>query len=240
MRILVVNPNSTASMTAKIGRAAQLVAAPGTEILAVNPPDTPASIEGYVDEALCLPGLLATIDRYAGPGAGGPGVHGDVAGTVIACFDDPGLDAARALTAKPVVGVCEAAVRMATLVAGRFSIVTTTSRSVPAIEHLAQRYGVAGRCRVRAAAVPVLALEEPGSDARRRVGAEIARALEEDGAEAIVLGCAGMADLARDYTAEFGVPVIDGVTAAVKLVEGLAALGLTTAKRGGYAFPAPK
>lgn len=235
MRILVVNPNSTASMTAKIGRAAQSVASPGTEILAVNPPDTPASIEGYVDEALCLPGLLATIGRHAGPGG-----DGDVAGTVIACFDDPGLDAARALTATPVVGVCEAAVRMATLVAGRFSIVTTTSRSVPAIEHLAQRYGVAGRCRVRAAAVPVLALEEPGSDARRRVAAEIARALEEDGAEAIVLGCAGMADLARDYTAEFGVPVIDGVTAAVKLVEGLAALGLTTAKRGGYAFPAPK
>lgn len=235
MRILVVNPNSTASMTAKIGRAAQLVAAPGTEILAVNPPDTPASIEGYVDEALCLPGLLATIGRYAGSGVGE-----DVAGTVIACFDDPGLDAARALTARPVVGVCEAAVRMATLVAGRFSIVTTTSRSVPAIEHLAQRYGVARRCRVRAAAVPVLALEEPGSDARRRVAAEIARALEEDGAEAIVLGCAGMADLARDYRAEFGVPVIDGVTAAVKLVEGLAALGLTTAKRGGYAYPAPK
>lgn len=235
MRILVVNPNSTASMTAKIGRAAQSVASPGTEILAVNPPDTPASIEGYVDEALCLPGLLATIGRHAGPA-----VDGDVAGTVIACFDDPGLDAARALTARPVVGVCEAAVRMATLVAGRFSIVTTTSRSVPAIEHLAQRYGVAGRCRVRAAAVPVLALEEPGSDARRRVAEEIARALEEDGAEAIVLGCAGMADLARDYAAEFGVPVIDGVTAAVKLVEGLAALGLTTAKRGGYAFPAAK
>ena len=72
------------------------------------------------------------------------------------------------------------------------------------------------------------------------LSAEIARALEDDHAEAIVLGCAGMADLAASLSAEFGVPVIDGVAAAVVLAEGLAAIGLRTSKRGGFAKPLAK
>lgn len=230
MRILVVNPNSTASMTVRIGAAARSVAAPGTEILAVNPPSGPASIEGYYDEALAVPGLLAEIERH----------EGTIAGTVIACFDDVGLDAARSLATAPVIGICEAAMQTAGVLGGRFSVVTTLARSVPALERLAQRYGMAGRCTIRAAGVPVLALEDPASGAVDRVRAEIRRAMEQDGAESIVLGCAGMADLARALGEEIGLPVVDGVTAAVKLAEGLAALGLRTSKAGGYAAPLPK
>ncbi|ALG72783.1 Asp/Glu/hydantoin racemase [Azospirillum thiophilum] len=230
MRILVVNPNSTTSMTVRIAAAARSVAAPGTEILAVNPPSGPASIEGYYDEALAVPGLLAEIERH----------EGTIAGTVIACFDDVGLDAARSLATAPVIGICEAAMQTASLLGGRFSVVTTLARSVPALERLAQRYGMAGRSTIRAAGVPVLALEDPASGAVDRVRAEIRRAMEQDGAESIVLGCAGMADLARSLGEEMGLPVVDGVTAAVKLAEGLAALGLRTSKAGGYAAPLPK
>jgi allantoin racemase len=93
---------------------------------------------------------------------------------------------------------------------------------------------------VRATDVPVLELDNPASNARAKVAAEIARALEDDRAEAIVLGCAGMADLAASLSGEFGVPVIDGVAAAVTLAEGLAAIGLKTSKRGGYARPLAK
>ncbi|MFN7573220.1 MAG: aspartate/glutamate racemase family protein, partial [Betaproteobacteria bacterium] len=100
---------------------------------------------------------------------------------------------------------------------------------------------LATRCaRVRAAEVPVLALEEPGSPARARIAEEIERALREDRAEAIVLGCAGMADLAAGLSREFGVPVVDGVAAAVKLAESLVALGLKTSKIGAYAPPLSK
>ena len=232
MKILVINPNTTASMTDKIGTAARAVAASTTRVLAVNPEDGPASIEGYYDEVFSVPGLLEQIAR---------GEAADVDGYVIACFDDTGLDAARCIAAGPVVGLCEAACHMATLVAGSFSVVTTLGRSVPAIEGLVRRYGFAGKCRrVRAAEVPVLALEDPDSDAARRLRLEIQRAVEKDSCEAIVLGCAGMADLALDLTEEFGLPVIDGVAAAVKLVEGLVALGLNTSKVGGYAMPLPK
>ena len=86
----------------------------------------------------------------------------------------------------------------------------------------------------------MLALEEPGSDARMTIEREIERALAEDGAEAIVLGCAGMTDLARDLERKAGVPVLDGVACAVSLAESLVRLGLKTSKHRTYAAPLAK
>jgi allantoin racemase len=232
MEILVVNPNTTRSMTDKIRVAALAVASPGTRITAVSPATGPVSIEGYYDEALAVPGLLEEIAKGEARG---------VAGHVIACFDDTGLDAARALARAPVVGIGEAAFHVASLIAGRFSVITTLGRSIPAIELNLLKYGLAPRCaRVRAAEVPVLALEDEASDARVRIEAEIESAVREDRAEAIVLGCAGMADLAAELSRCHALPVIDGVAAAVTLVESLVRLGLETSKRGGYAAPRPK
>jgi allantoin racemase len=230
MRLLVVNPNTTASMTTRIGEAARAAATPGTEIIAVNPVAGPPSIEGYYDEVFAVPGLLAEMQKA-----------GAVDATIIACFDDTGLDAARSFSLAPVIGIGEAAFHVASLVAGKFSVVTTLSRSIPAIEHNLVRYGLMSRCsRVRAAEVAVLDLEIKGSPARGRIAREIDRAIEEDHAEAIVLGCAGMADLAAALSLEHGLPVIDGVAAAVKLAESLSSLGLRTSKRGGYAQPLAK
>ncbi len=232
MRIHVANPNTTRSMTDKIAAAARAAAGSGTTVLATQPEFGPVSIEGYYDQAYAVPGLLQRIREAERDGTD---AH------VIACFDDTGLDAARQAVAAPVIGIGEAAFHAASLVAGRFSVITTLALSIPAIEHNLVRYGLAARCaRVRAAEVPVLALEDPASDARIRIGAEIAAALAEERAEAIVLGCAGMADLAAALAQAHGVPVIDGVAAAVALAEALVRLGLRTSKRGGYAPPPPK
>lgn len=231
MQILVVNPNTTASMTETIAAAARGVAGAGTEVVAVTSSMGPASIEGYYDEALAVPGLLMEI--AAGERAGAQAA-------IIACFDDTGLDAARAMASIPVIGICEAALSVASYIAQRFTVVTTTERSRVPVEGLVQRYGMAGRARVRAADIPVLALEDTTSGAVEKLRAEIARAIEEDRAEAIVLGCAGMADLAHRLQEEFDLPVIDGVGAAVKQAEALIALGLSTSKRGAYASPLAK
>ena len=232
MKILLVNPNTTASMTEKAGEAARLVAASGTEIIAVNPEYGPVSIEGYYDEVFSIPGLLEEVRK---------GEDSGCQGTVIACFDDTGLDAARCLASGPVVGICEASMHIASLLANGFSIVTTLKRSIPALEKLAVKYGMSQQChRVSAAEVPVLELEHPDSETTKLIRVEIQKALDEDRSEAIVLGCAGMADLATKLSKEFGVPVIDGVTAAVKLVESLVSLGLQTSKRNGYAYPRTK
>jgi allantoin racemase len=231
IRIAVINPNTTTSMTATIADAARRVAAAGTEITAITSSMGPVSIEGYYDEAFALPGLLREIAAAERTGA---------QAAVIACFDDTGLDAARAMATIPVIGICEAALATAAFIAKRFTVVTTMERSRVPIEELAHRYGMAGRARIRAANIAVLALEDPNSGARDRLRNEIVRAIGEDNAEAIVLGCAGMADLARTLQAEFGMPVIDGVGAAVKQAEALVALGLATSKRGAYAAPVAK
>jgi len=188
MLIHLVNPNTTKSMTAKIGKAAEAVAAPGTKIWATQPDMGPVSIEGYYDEAFAVPGMLVRIREAE---------LQSIAGHVIACFDDTGLDAARSLAEAPVIGIGEAAFHAATFISGKFSVVTTLSRSIPAIEYNLIRYGLITRCtKVRAAEVPVLSLEEPNSPARVRISQEIEKAKTEDRCDAVVLGCAGMADLA--------------------------------------------
>lgn len=230
MRIYLINPNTTASMTVKAAEAANAVAASGTQIIASQPSSGPASIEGFYDEAFSIPGLIGLLQNADKPD-----------GVVLACFDDTGLDAARCLMDVPVVGIGEAGFHMASLVSNKFGVVTTLARSVSAIEHNLVKYGLMARCAgVRASDIPVLKLEDPTSNARQQISDEIQRSLEEDGADAIVLGCAGMTDLAHSLQQQHGVPVIDGVVAAVKLVEGLIAMGVTTSKKTGYAKPIAK
>ena len=224
MRILIINPNTTASMTAKIGVAARQVAAAGTQIVARNPATGPASIQGVEDGEAALPGLYEELDKADGFDA-----------VIIACFDDTGLYAARKRTRVPVIGIGEAAYHYAMLVAERFSVVTTLAVSIPVIQENIMRYGLSARCgKVRASNVPVLELERPGSTARETISDEIASALLHDNSDAIVLGCAGMADLAATLSARHRVPVIDGVAAATKLAEGLASLKLSTSQSGPF------
>ncbi len=232
MKILVVNPNSTASMTDKIAQSARDIAGPGVEIIARTAVGSPASIEGHYDEAMSVGPLLHEVIAAEKDG---------VDGVVVACFDDPGIGACREVASGPVMGICEAGMKAATILGTSFSVVTTLPRSVPVIEELARRYGVDHYCRrVRSAQIPVLALEEEGSNARELVKAEILRAIAEDRCESVVLGCAGMADLTRWLSDETGIPVIDGVAVAVKFVEGLVSVGLGTSKVCAYAQPNSK
>jgi allantoin racemase len=232
MRIKLINPNTTQRMTDAMGRCAREVAAPGTEVIAVNPTMGPPSIEGYYDEALATPGLLAEVAAGEREGCDA---------YVIACFGDPGLYAAREVARGPVIGIAEAAMHAASVLAPGFSVVTTLARTCGMAWHLAERYGMKRFCRnVRATDVAVLDLDKPGSEARRIIVDECRRALAEDGSEAIVLGCAGMAELCREIEDALGAPVIEGVTAAVKWSEALVSLRLSTAKRGDYARPLAK
>ena len=227
-KILIVNPNTTASMTRTIGEAARAVAAPGTEIIDMTSSMGPVSIEGFYDEAFAVPGLIQALLNAPNADAG-----------IIACFDDTGLDAARSVAPFPVVGICEAALVTAGQIAKRIAVITTLPRSIVPLEELVRRYGFAERALVTACNVAVLDLKKPGSGAEEKLDAEIARALDK-GAEAIVLGCAGMADLTAKLSQKFGVPVVDGVAAAVKQAEALVGLKLLTSRRGSYALPSPK
>jgi allantoin racemase len=232
MHLHVINPNTTAGMTATVGEAARRIAAPGTEIVATQPAHGPVSIESHFDEAISVVGVLEEVLAGEREGANA---------YVIACFGDPGLMAARELTRAPVIGIAEAAFHMASLISTRFSIVTTLGRTGIIAEHLLSQYGFQHHCRrVRAAEIPVLDLEENTGAALDRIIRECRRARDEDGIGAIVLGCGGMADLTDEISREVGLPVVEGVTAAVKLAEALVGLGLGTSKHGDLAFPRPK
>jgi len=214
--ILVINPNSTASMTTKIAAAARAAAGPSTRITAINPKEGPVAIQGRADGEAALPGLFALFDECL---AADPSIDA----VIVACFDDTGLWELRAKSDVPVIGIGEAAYHVASVAAERFSVVTTLPVSIPVLEENLVKTGLALRCaKVRASEVPVLDLEDPASDARHRIEAEIETALREDSIGAIALGCAGMADLARALTVRFNVPVVDGVASAVRLAEAVA------------------
>ncbi|NJR39852.1 MAG: aspartate/glutamate racemase family protein [Leptolyngbyaceae cyanobacterium CSU_1_4] len=230
MRIKVINPNTTVSMTDKIGAVARSVASSGVEIITCNPESGPAAIEGHYDEAVGTVGLLDEICKGETEG---------IDGYVIACFGDPGLLAARELAKGPVLGIAEAAMHAASFISTGFSIVTTLGRTRVIAQRLVHNYGMTPFCRkVRAIDLPVLSLETP--DARAAILQECRLALEEDHCGAIILGCGGMADLSAQLSQELGVPVIEGVSVAVKLVEVLVSLGLKTSKVGDLAYPTCK
>lgn len=230
-RIWVINPNTTRAMTSTIEACARAVAADGTEVVGVTSEFGPPSIESHYDEAMSVPGLLAAVQR--GEAAG-------VDGYVIACFGDPGLDAARELATGPVIGIAEAAMQTASHLGRGFSIVTTLGRTIGRAEELAERYGMSRFCRgFHACEIPVLDLETDPM-ATKLVTEACRGAIDQDGSDAVVLGCAGMTDMCRHIAEEIGVPVVDGVAAATLTVQSLVTMGLRTGKRGEFASPPPK
>ena len=232
MKLLLINPNTSTAMTEGMGVAAQAVAAAGTQVVARQSSFGPASIESHFDEAFAAAGVaeqmqLASKEAFDA--------------VVIACFGDPGLDAARELTTAPVLGIAEAAFHAASFLATGFSIVTTLKRTCIVAEHLVQRYGFEHRCRgIHGTDIPVLALDDGGEDVLSQIEAAAREALAQDRSGAIVLGCGGMAALCATLQQRLGVPVVDGVSAAVKFAEALVGLKLKTEKRGDYAAPLPK
>jgi allantoin racemase len=227
VRILVINPNTTESMTTAIGEACRGVAAAGTEVTAINPAWGPPSIETYAEDYVAAAAMLQTVAEH----------RDDYDAFVIACAGDPGLYAARQLTDAPVIGIAEAAMHMACLVAHRFSIVTVIDSVKPMLEDMVSVAGMSGRCAsIRATSLSVLEIEQDYAHAERVLAEESRRAVKEDGAEAIVLGCAGMGPLDKRLQSELGVPVLDGCGCAITLAESCHRYGITTSKAGAFAM----
>jgi allantoin racemase len=227
-RIAILNPNTTAAFTARLAELGSAIAAPGSIVVARSPARGPASIECHADEAEAVLPLLDLIREEEALGTGA---------FVIACFGDTGIEAAREIAAGPVVGMTEAALFAAALVAPWFSVITLPPRTIIHAERVVQRIGLGHRCRIRAIDVAVddcVALDETLLQAML---AESRKALAEDRAEAIILGCAGLSALVEPMREALGVPVIEGVAVAVTMAEGLLRAKLSTSKICTYARP---
>ncbi|MEM7745600.1 MAG: aspartate/glutamate racemase family protein [Pseudomonadota bacterium] len=209
MRILVFNPNSTESMTEGIVDAARAAAPDGVEIVGRTNHGAPPAIQGPEDGEAAVPGVLAAANSAAGEGFDA---------LILACFDDIGLEAARAATTIPVLGVGQAAYHAAMLFGGRFSVITTLPVSVPVIDEKIAGYGLGGHCTsVRASGLPVLTLEDDPDRSTLVLVQHAQAAVREEGAASLVLGCAGMAPFGPAMSQAAGVPAVDGVAAAVGL-----------------------
>lgn len=206
--IIIINPNSTASMTQAMLETARK-AVPDVEILGWTSHDGPPAIQGAQDGAAAVPPLLNLVAQA--------NEHGATA-IIIGCFDDTGLQLARDISRCPVIGIGQAAYHMASLIGPRFSVVTTLAASIPVLVNRLAAYGLDQNVRrVRASGVPVLALETDRDNASAQVMAEAQRAVEEDDIQCVVLGCAGMTHIADNYGPGFAVPMIDSVKAAARL-----------------------
>ncbi|MFJ4923837.1 aspartate/glutamate racemase family protein [Streptomyces sp. NPDC088725] len=229
MRIVVTNCNTTRAMTDEIVRGARAAAGPGTTITGLTPAWGPESAEGWLDSYLSAAAVLDTLRRYEEP----------YDAVVMAGFGEHGREGARELLGVPVVDITEAAAHLACLLGRRYGVVTTLDRTRGQIEDSLHTAGIAQHCAaVEGTGLGVLDL----TDEHRTTEAFLAAAERavRAGAEVLVLGCAGMTGLQRTLGDRLGMPVVDGVAAAVKLAESLVALDLTTSRTGSYATPLPK
>jgi allantoin racemase len=226
MRILVINPNTSEAMTRTIVEAARS-AAPHATVDGVHPTRGVPSVESHTEEAWATIGVLEQVE-LAEASNSAPDAY------VIACFGDTGLAAAREAASVPVVGMTEAALFTAVSLAHRFAIVTMPRRTIAQSDRVVESLGLSHRCTVRAVDAAVSELEEGSAHLLAAFAAESRAAIRDDGAEAIVLGCAGLADLVEPLSRELGVPVIDGVAAGIAFAAGLVAQGLQTSRAGAF------
>jgi allantoin racemase len=228
-RLGLINPNTDAVHTAAMRNVALGTLPPGSDVTAASPERGPTSIESEADAVVAAAEVVTLIRTLPPQDA-----------YVIACFGDPGLDAARELTDAPVVGIGEAAYRAAALVAKRFAVITTLPRSIPALEEAIEREGLTARCT---AIVPLnIPVAEQGSHNESTTDAIIEhgrRLVADHGVEALVLACGGMADVACDVNAAVGVPVCEGVSFGAMLAYSVWRCGLRTSKTGAYSYPEP-
>lgn len=231
MRILVCNVNTTEDMTESIGAQARAVASPGTEIVPLTPAFGPDSCEGNYESYLAAIAVMETVRAYPEP----------FDAVVQAGYGEHGREGLQELLDVPVVDITEAAASTAMYLGHKYSVVTTLDRAVPLIEDRLKLAGLTDRlASVRASGLAVLDLERDPDAAVKAIVEQSARAVEEDRAEVICLGCGGMAGLVDEVKARTGVPVVDGVAAAVTVAESLVRMGLSTSKVRTYAPPRPK
>jgi allantoin racemase len=229
--IKAINPNTTLEMTENIGRQIRRYTSEDVVVDAVSPEKGPVSIESYYDDFLAVPGVLEEILVE----------EDDYDAFINACWGDPGIDACREVTDKPVVGIAEASMYVANMLGASFSVATILPRARDFIEERVRTTGLWEQCAsVRCTDLTVVETEETRDAATEALYEAAERAIDEDGAEVICLGCAGMGGLDGALEERLPVPVIDSVAAAGVITEGMVRLGKMTSDVMTYKSPEPK
>ncbi len=227
MKIKLIMASASKELYEELYESRMELAQNDVEIVSVQPKQGFGSLESAYDEALTVPYIIqeATLAEKEGFDA-----------VVLDCAADPGLRAIKEKLTIPVVGSGEASYLTAMTVSAKFSIIAVLEQSVRLMEENIQKYGFSSRlASVRSADVPVLDLKNHEA-ALEAICRTAKKAIEEDGAQSIVLGCTGMKKLCAEVEKELGVPVIEPLSCAVQMAAGLVRMQLKTSKA---AYPEP-
>ena len=228
MKLLLINPNISDSVSALIRAEALRSADPGTEIEVLTAPFGVAYIETRFE---------AMIGAYATAQLAGEHL-GNYDALVVAAFGDPGLTGLREALPVPVTGMTEAALASAHLLGHRISIIAISQRIQAWYREVVESYGFGSRlASIRALDRPLASIGQVQDDHTQALKALAERAVDEDGADVIVLAGAPLAGLARALQGQLPVPVVDGVSSAVRHAQSLVALRPGTHLRGSFAPP---
>ena len=233
MRLLLVNPNISDSVSDLIRAEAQRSASPGTEIEVLTAPFGVAYIETRFEALVGAYAAAQLAAEHAG--------QGQYDAVVVAAFGDPGLAGLREVLPVPVTGMTEAALASAHLLGHRISIIAISQRIQAWYREVVESYGFGSRlASIRALDRPLSSIGGVQEEHAQALKALAERAVAEDGAEVIILAGAPLAGLARSLHGQLPVPVVDGVSSAVRHAETLAALKPGRAQRGSFALPPAK
>jgi allantoin racemase len=228
MKILVLNPNTSETVTQRIAETAKKAAHPDTEIVVTGTPHGPESLESFYDEAIATPYILQSVKdaNEAGYDA-----------VINAAFCDPGIEALKEISDIPVFGLEECSFSAALLFGNKFAILTEQKHKEAVKSREVRKHGLESRfAGVKALNMGVVEIANNPLKVKE-AGIKAARELIENGAEVIILGCSSMAGYSEDLEKELKVPIIDPIATTVKMAEAFTALGLRHAKIGLYSKP---
>lgn len=231
MKIMVINPNTSQSMTDHLRQELERIKRRDTELTVVCAERGPETIESAYDEAYAIPPTLDLVKKANREGYDA---------VILACFSDPGLEAAKEISEIPVIGIEESSLHVAAMLGSKFTVVTPRKQRIPSKrEHVHLRGMSHFLASVRSLDLSVAETDADPERTKKRV-LEVSRQSVEDGAEVIILGCAGMAGYAPEIESKLNVKVIDPSAVALKVTEAMVDLGLTHSKAGLFARPPDK
>lgn len=220
MKILIINPNSDVNITEAIQRTAENFAQSAFEAVCKPTPGAPLFIETYEDAIKAAPGMVQLVreseDKFDA--------------FIVACHSDPNLDAIKEMTRKPVVGIGEASMKIASMLGHRFSVISDNIHSIPNKEFLVSKYLL--KDKLASVKAPQAKMSGLSDEEKYLQTAQLA--MDEDMAEVIVLGCAAMTGLDKPLQEKLEVPVLDGIVCALIIASGLAKYGVSTSKIRRY------
>lgn len=229
MKILVINPNTNPKNTRVIEDAIKPYRPTGFKIDVVNPEKGPLGLESYYHNYLAAVEVHKMIVDAERQGYDG---------VVIACYGDPGIEAAKELVNIPVVGITEASYALASLLGTRFLVIVSADTAVPRQIRYLKTLGIPDhQYAVRPIGLTIIGVMEDRMSAKELIAKNCEQSLKETGSELIVMGCSGFSGLRSALEKQLGVPIIDPVLAGVHVCATLVNMDLSQSKLSTYQTP---